>query len=81
MLMQTFTLSDRPDGLRDYRKKTVVALAWVGEPFQVETQEGVLTMSPETCDDWEGYYVAYPSDGSKPYAIAPKFVRENYVEV
>jgi len=30
-------------------------------------------------DDWDnGYYIAYPDDGSKPYAISPAYVRQNY---
>ena len=73
-----FDLKNKP-ATQPYRKKTTVELAFVGEPFTVETQEGVLTISPQTVDDWEGgYYIAYPADGSKPYAIAPRYVRENY---
>jgi hypothetical protein len=77
--MKVFDLTNKPK-TRPYRKKTTVDLSFVPEPFQVDTQEGLLTISPETVDDWDnGYYVAYPSDGSKPYAIAPAFVRDNYV--
>ena len=80
--VQRFDLGRKPSGLRSHRKKTTVALAFVREPFEVETQEGVLQISPDTVDDWEGgYYVAYPDDGSKPYPIAPRFVRDNYVLV
>ena len=63
-----------------HRKKTTVMLSYQHDPFVVETQEGDMTISPETVDDWDnGYWLAYPDDGSKPYAISPKFVRENYV--
>lgn len=73
-----YTLTNRPE-TREYRRKTTVRLAFVTEPFTVETQEGVMTISPQTVDDWEGgYYIAYPSDGSKPYSIAPRYVRDNY---
>lgn len=76
---QTFNLDNKPT-TKPHRKRTTVELAFVTEPFTVETQEGAMTISPETVDDWDGgYYVAYPSDGSKPYSISPKFVRENYV--
>ena len=78
--MQSFSLDNRPSALKPHRKVTVTHLAFVSEPFVVETQEGSMTISPETVDDWDrGYYIAYPSDGSKPYSIAPKFVQDNYV--
>lgn len=78
--MKTYTLATKPAGLRPYRKKTTVDLVFIDEPFTVETQEGAMQITPHLCDDWDnGYYLAYPSDGSKPYAIAPKYVRENYV--
>jgi hypothetical protein len=77
--MQTFNLTHRPE-TAPYRKATITHLAFIAVPFVVETQEGPLTIAPDTVDDWEdGYYLAYPADGSKPYAIAPKYVRENYV--
>ena len=77
--MKTFDLANRPD-TTPHRKKTTVGLAFLSEPFQVETQEGLVTISPDAVDDWDnGYYVAYPDDGSKPYAICPKFVRDNYI--
>ena len=77
--MQHFDLQSQP-ATAPYRKRTTVALAFIQEPFSVDTQEGVLVISPDTVDDWEdGYYLAYPSDGSKPYAIAPRYVRDNYM--
>jgi hypothetical protein len=80
--MKKFSLEAKPEELSPYRKKTMVYLKFVAEPFQVETQEGIMTISPETTDDWDdGYYIAYPDDGSKPYSIAPAFVRNNYEEV
>ena len=80
--MITFTLENKPDNLVAHRKKTTVLLAFIEEPFEVETQEGAMVIGPETVDDWEdGYYVAYPDDGSKPYSISPSFVRNNYVPV
>ena len=76
-----FDLSNRP-ATRHYRRKTTVQLAFVSEPFTVDTQEGVMTISPQTVDDWEGgYYIAYPTDGSKPFSIAPRYVRDNYEPV
>jgi len=76
--MKTFDLKNKPE-TRLYRKKTKVALAYIDEPFKVDTQEGEMVISPETVDDWDGgYYIAYPADGSKPYAISPDYVRENY---
>lgn len=80
--MIPFSLENKPDHLVAHRKKTTVLLAFVEEPFVVETQEGTMKIGPDTVDDWDnGYYVAYPDDGSKPYPIAPSFVRNNYVEI
>ncbi len=74
-----FTLRDKPPGLAFYRKRGRVQLLFVTEPFEVETQEGVMRIAPDTVEDWDGgYYVAFPDDGSKPYAIAPAYVRANY---
>lgn len=75
-----FSLDEKPDGLVAHRKRTTVALAFITTPFMVVTQEGAMLISPGTVDGWDGgYYVAYPDDGSKPYSIAPSFVRDNYV--
>lgn len=79
--MKCFTLRNKPD-TRTARKKTTVDLAFISEPFEVDTQEGIMLISPETVNEWEnGYFVAYPDDGSKPYSISPSFVRGNYVPV
>ena len=79
--METFSLANRPENLTSHRKKTVVHLAFIDEPFRVRSQEGSLEISPDTVDDWDGgYYIAYPDDGSKPYAIAPSYVAQNYAE-
>lgn len=79
--MIVFTLHNKPECL-PYRKKTTVDLCFMNEPFEVETQEGTLIIAPDTVEDWDGgYFVAYPNDGSKPYAIAPSYVRSNYVPV
>ena len=57
-------------------------LALIKEPFKVDTQKGEMVISPETVDDWDdGYYVAYPDDGGKPYTISPAYVRQNYEAV
>lgn len=78
--MRLFDLTNKPD-TKSYRKTAITQLAFITEPFLVETQEGLMTIGPDTVDDWDGgYYIAYPSDGSKPYSISPKFVHENYVE-
>ena len=82
MERKLFTINNKPENTPSYRKETKVQLIFVAEPFEVETQEGVIKIGPDTVDDWEnGYYVAYPEDGSKPYAISPSFVRENYVRL
>lgn len=78
--MQRFTLDNQPSNLAAHRKASTVGLSFQAEPFVVETQEGDMTIGPDTVDDWDGgYFLAYPSDGSKPYSIAPAFVRDNYV--
>ena len=80
--MKIFTQKNRPKWLVEMRKTATIKVAFIDEPFNVETQEGVMLISPDTTDDWEdGYYVVYPSDGSKPYSISPSFMRDNYVEV
>ena len=77
-----YSLENKPAELVELRKTATIRAQFVSEPFVVETQEGPMTISPETVDDWEdGYYVAYPSDGTKPYSISPKFIRENYTPV
>ena len=79
--MKAFDLNNKPE-TQLYRKKSAVELAYIEEPFKVDTQEGEMVISPETVDDWEdGYYIAYPDDGSKPYAISPDYVRKNYEAV
>jgi hypothetical protein len=79
--MMRFNLDNKPETER-YQKFGEVDLAFIDSPFEVETQEGILTISPETVDDWEnGYYLAYPDDGTKPYAISPSFMRNNYKKV
>lgn len=81
--MPLYTLTTKPTSIAlELRKKTTISAIFISEPFDVETQEGVLVISPETVDDWEdGYYIAYPSDGSKPYPISPKYIRDNYTEL
>jgi hypothetical protein len=81
---QRFTINHLPpaEDMRTMQKTATIDVAFVPEPFEVETQEGVLYIHPENVEDWDdGYYVAYPSDGSKPYAISPSFIRENYEEI
>jgi hypothetical protein len=79
--MKKFDLKNKPP-TQPYRKKSTVELAYINEPFKVVTQEGEMVISPETVDDWDdGYYIAYPDDGSKPYAISPAYVHQNYVAV
>ena len=74
-----FSLDHEPARLLPYRKKMRTFLAFLKEPFKVDTQEGPRSIGPETVDDWDGgYYIAYPGNGSKPYAVSPKFVRDNY---
>ena len=79
--MEKFDLENKPQ-TRPYRKKSTVELARMNDPFKIDTQEGEMVISPETVDDWDdGYYIAYPDDGSKPYAISPSYVRQNYEPV
>jgi peptidoglycan hydrolase-like protein with peptidoglycan-binding domain len=74
-----YSLTSKPADLSWFRKTTRVQMTKVSEPFEVETQEGVLLIAPDTVDGWDdGYFVAYPDDGTKPYAIAPAYVRVNY---
>lgn len=76
---EIYSLDNRPDNLVEMRKTGTTSIAHVRDPFFVDTQEGVTEVHPGTVDDWDGgYYVAYPADGSKPYSIAPSFVRKNY---
>ena len=78
-----FSIKNFPAGPAiEMRKVATIRVVYMKEPFYVETQEGIMYISPETCDDWQnGYYIAYPSDGSKPYAISPQFIADNYVTV
>lgn len=79
--MEKFDLENKPQ-TRPYRKKSTVELVRMNDPFKIDTQEGEMVISPETVDDWDdGYYIAYPDDGSKPYAISPSYVRQNYEPV
>jgi peptidoglycan hydrolase-like protein with peptidoglycan-binding domain len=74
-----YSLASKPPDLPWFRKKTRVQLLFVSEPFEIETQEGLMRIHPDTVDDWDdGYYIAFPDDGSKPYGIAPAYVRANY---
>ncbi len=76
--MQRFTLTERPSILSKAHKKAVTWLAFIREPFEVETQEGIIAITPDL-EGWNGgYYVAYPGDGTRPYAIAPAYVEANY---
>ena len=79
-LMTKYSLENRPQNrLNPARKKALIYAVLMTEPFLVETQEGVLEYSPVTCDDWgEGYILAYPEDGSKPYAMSKTFFDSNY---
>ncbi len=79
--MKTYDLANRPEGLVLMRKTAMIQAVYLTDPFVVNTQEGPMTISPHTVDDWLlGYYIAYPSDGSKPYSISPAFMRDNYTE-
>lgn len=64
----------------EYRKKTTTRLAFLTEPFTIETKEGPLRLD-ETHPEWDGgYYVSLPEDGD-PYPVSPRYVRENYERV
>lgn len=77
--MQTYTLETVPPNLVGFKKIATIEAEFISVPFKIDTQEGIMEISPDTVDDWKmGYYVAYPSDGSKPYAISPGFMGENY---
>ena len=79
--MKKITDADKKYSL-EYRKTATIEATFISEPFEIDTQEGIMVISPETVDDWSlGYWVAFPSDGSKPYAIAPKFFNMNYTLV
>jgi hypothetical protein len=71
-------LDERPDSLPQFRKTGTVSLQWLAEPFVVDTEEGEIAIDQST-DGWDGgYWVSWPSDGTKPYAISPAFVAANY---
>ncbi len=77
--MKTFTLENKPAELKKAQKTAKIFVKKMEEPFQLETQEGLLTYSPETTDDWEdGYVIAYTEDGSKPYAMSQSYFRDCY---
>ena len=76
--MKHFSLENKPSDLVPYRRKSISYIKFIDEPFIVETQEGLVEISPDTVDDWDGgYYLVYPEDGSKPYTNSPKYVRDN----
>ena len=80
--MTTYTLESPPEGLTERRKTATVWAIWIEEPFWVVTQEGPMFISPSTTEDWEdGYYLIYPTDGSKPYSMSWSFMRDNYMKV
>ncbi len=80
--MKTYTIENKPSDMVTMRKTATIEIARIDEPFEVETGEGKLLIDPDTCEDWdEGYFVAYPADGTKPYPISPSFISENYVPV
>lgn len=78
----TFSRWHKPYDLQEFRKASTIQAVKVPGPFKVDTQEGEMVISPETCDDFgDGYWIAYPSDGSKPYGIADSFMLKNYVPI
>jgi hypothetical protein len=73
-----YTLDNKPARLETYRKKSKAEAIFITEPFEVETQEGRVTIGPDTVDGWDGgYWLVYPDDGSKPYTWAPSFKDKN----
>lgn len=77
--MKTYSLYQKPVVSGKAKKSAAIFVTHMVEPFQVETQEGLLTYGPDTCDDWgEGYMLSYPEDGSKPYAMSKNFFDNNY---
>ena len=80
--MKTYSLESPPKGMVEMRKTATIWAVFIEEPFEVMTQEGPMVIHPDTVDDWDdGYYIAYPSDGTRPYSISPSFVEANYTEV
>ena len=73
------TNGNKPTDLDRYTKTATIELQWMDEPFTVRTLEGTThDVGPET-EEWEeGYWIAWPDDGTDPYPIAPSFVRGNY---
>ena len=49
-----FSLDTKPHALSPYIKKTQTQMIFLTIPFEVDTQEGVWVISPETVDDWDG---------------------------
>ena len=80
--MKTYDLGNEPGNTVEMRKTATIRATFVDRPFQVDSQEGLMRIAPETVDDWDGgYYLVYPSDGSLPYSISPSFMENNYTEV
>lgn len=75
---------DRPpaDQLTEFRKTATTFLQWIDQPTRVHTLEGSPFVVDENLPEWEGgYWVSWPTDGSDPYPVSPRFVRDNMVEV
>jgi hypothetical protein len=45
--MRNFELENKPP-TRLYRKKSTMELAFINDPFEIDTQEGEMSISPET---------------------------------
>lgn len=79
--MKTYDLGNEPGNTTEMRKTATIRVIFIEKAFRVDTQEGVMEIGP-TLMDWDGgYYLVYPSDGTKPYSISSSFMRDNYTEV
>lgn len=78
--MQVYSLTSKPEVTHEMRKTSTIHVAWVNQAFIIRTQEEKIIIDEDT-DGWDGgYYIAYPSDGSEPYAISRSFIESNYVD-
>lgn len=71
---------DRPDEaeLTEFRKTATTHMQWITEPTEVHTLEGSPFVVDPNLPEWEdGYWVSWPTDGSDPYPVSPRFVRDN----
>lgn len=74
------TNEDRPDKneLTKFHVLTPRFLQWITQPCTVGTLEGKSYEIGPHLEEWEdGYWISWPDDGSAPYPISARYVRDN----